>query len=56
MTDVIYLIIDMVIGANLEVLIMSLFKVSSTSINEDGDVYNGKQQQNKGTRYKFRQD
>lgn len=35
MTDIIYLIIGIVIGANLGVLIMSLFKVSDTSTNKD---------------------
>ena len=46
MTEIIYLIIGIFIGANLGVLIMSLFKASSTSTNKDGDVCNGKQQNN----------
>ena len=33
-------------GANLGGLIISLFKASDTSTNKDGDVCNGKQQNN----------
>lgn len=35
MTDIIYLIIGIVIGANLGVLIMSLCKATDTSTNKD---------------------
>lgn len=46
MREVIYWGIGMVMGANLGVLIMSLFKASDTSTNKNGDVGNGKQQNN----------
>lgn len=46
MTEVIYLIIGIVMGANLGVLIISLFKASDTSMNGNGGVCNGKQQNN----------
>ena len=45
MREVIYLGIGMV-GANLGVLIMSLFKASDTSTTKNGGVCNGKQQSN----------